>query len=111
MTVKKFKQLAANMNIIVKNMLVEAHYSIKLVKYYYRLLRSIYTIITSEIPEIKLDLALQILFKALNNSIKLNSFISILLVFSAYFWMIEIDAPSLKITQPIMARQKATEKV
>lgn len=50
---KKFKQYAANIGIIIKNCLIEAHYSIGLIEYYQRPLRQIYSIITTEIPGIE----------------------------------------------------------
>ena len=99
------------MNIIVKNMPFEVHHSIELVKRYQRPLCRIYTIILLEIPEIKPDLALQISFKAFNNLVKSNGFVSILLIFGIYFWMTEINASSLTITQYIMVMQKAMKKV
>lgn len=80
----KFKQYAANMSIIVKNTQVEANYSIGMVKRYHRLLQQVYSIDTTEIPGIKLNLALQISLKAINNSVSPNGLVFILLVFGAY---------------------------
>ena len=110
-TAKKFKQLATNMSIIVKNMPVKAHHSIELVEHYHGSLRRVYTIIITEICEIKPDLALQISFKAFNNSVGSNRLVPTLLVFGAYFWMTEIDAPLSIITQYTTAMQKAIEEV
>lgn len=99
------------MGIVVKTVFVEAHHSIGLVKQYHSPLRHVYTIITNEIPGIDLKLALQIAFKALNNSAVPNGLISTLLVFSAYFWMTEIDASSLTITQHTVAVRKIIDEV
>lgn len=41
------------MEIIIKNLLVEAHHFNGLVKYYYDLFYQIYNIITAKLPEIK----------------------------------------------------------
>ena len=86
------------MSIIVKNVPVKAHHSIGLVKHYDRSLRCVYTIITTEIPEIKPDLALQMLFKALNDLVGPNKLDPTLLIFGAYLQIIKIDTPSSIIT-------------
>ena len=81
---KKFKHYAANIGIIVKNALVEAYHSIGIVKRYHRSLRRAYSIITIEIPSIEPNLALQMSFKAIKNSVSRNGFVLTLLVFGAY---------------------------
>ena len=43
-------------------------------------------------------MALQIAFKAINNTIGLNGLVPTLLVFGVYLWIIELDAPSPTIT-------------
>lgn len=86
---KKFKQYTANISIIVKNSLVKAHDSIGMVKYYHGLLRQIYFIITTKIPSIELDLALETFFKATNDSIGPNELVPTLLIFGAYSKMTE----------------------
>lgn len=43
-----------------------------MVEYYYRLLRQVYLIIITKIPDIKPNLPFQIIFKAINNLIGLN---------------------------------------
>jgi hypothetical protein len=55
-----------------------------IVERYYKLIRRAYTIITTKIPDISKDIALQIAFKAINDIIKLDSLVLILLVYSAY---------------------------
>ncbi len=86
------------MRIIVKNAPVEAHYSIGMVERYHGPLRQVYSIITPEIPGIKPDLAQQISFNAINNSVGPNWLVPTLLVFGAYLGMTEQDAlsPSIK---------------
>ncbi len=51
-------------------MLVEAHYSIEMIERYHESLRRIYSIFVAEIPDIDLESALQMSFKALNDSIE-----------------------------------------
>lgn len=82
--VKKFKNYATNMGIIVKNALIEVYHSISMVEYYHRPLRQVYSIITIKILAIKPDSAFQIFFKAINNSIGPNGRVCTLLVFGAY---------------------------
>lgn len=69
------------MGIIVKNISVKVYDSISMVKYYYGPLRQVYSIITNKIPGIKLNLALPMFFKAINNSIDPNRLGFTLLVF------------------------------
>ncbi len=95
------------MGIIVKNTQVEAHHSIGMVERYHGLLRRVYSIITIEIPGIKPDLALQMSFKAINNSFGPNRLVPTLLVFGAYPRMTEKDAPSPSIIKRAMAMRKS----
>ena len=55
---KAFKQYTINIDIIIKNSLVETHHSIGMVEYYHRFLQQVYFIIITEVPDIKADLAL-----------------------------------------------------
>ena len=63
-----------------------------MVKRYYSPLRRIYHIITVELPNISKDIALQMAFKAINNSVGLNGLIPTLLVFGAYPRIVKSDA-------------------
>ena len=108
---KEFKQYAANMGIIVKNAPVEAHHSIGMVERYHGPLRRVYSIISTEIPGIEPDLALQMSFKTINDSVGPNGLVPTLLVFGAYPRMTELDAPSPSITQRAMAMKKAMDEV
>jgi hypothetical protein len=74
-------------------MLVKAYNSIGIVKRYHSLIQRVYQIIVSEIPELNKDIALQIAFKAINNSAGLNSLVLMLLVFKAYLKIVESNAP------------------
>ena len=108
---KEFRQYGANMGIIMKNVLVEAHHSIGMVKCYYRPLQQVYSIITPEIPGIEPELALQITFKAIHNSMSPNRIVSILQVFDVYPKMNELDALSISIIQCAIAIKKAMNEV
>jgi hypothetical protein len=73
---------------------VKAHNFISIVKRYHGLIQRAYQIIVSEIPELNKDIALQMAFKAINNSAGPDGLVPTLLVFGAYPRMIESDAPS-----------------
>jgi hypothetical protein len=55
-----------------------------IVERYYRLIRRAYSIIIAKILNISKDIALQMAFKAINDTAGLNRLILILLVYSAY---------------------------
>ena len=55
-----------------------------IVKRYYKLIRQVYSIIIAKILNISKDIALQMAFKAINDTAGLNRLILILLVYSAY---------------------------
>jgi hypothetical protein len=54
------------------------------VERYYRPIRRIYQIISVELPNISKEIALQMAFKAINNTAGPNSLVPTLLVFGAY---------------------------
>jgi hypothetical protein len=74
--------------------LVKAHNFISIIKRYYSLIRRVYQIIVSEIPELNKDIALQIAFKAINDLAGPNGFVLMLLVFKAYPRIIKSDVLS-----------------
>jgi len=82
-----------------------------MVERYYSPLCYIYCIITTELPDISKDIALQIAFKAINNSIGPNGLIPTLLVFGAYPYIAESDAPNPIVIQQAAALKKAIEEV
>ena len=73
---------------------VKAHNLIKIVERYYGPLYYIYHIIITELLDINKDIALQIAFKAINDSIGPNSLIPTLLVFGAYLYIVESNIPN-----------------
>ena len=95
---KEFKEYANIIGICTKAVLVEAHNSISIVKRYHSLLQRVYQIIVVELPRIDKDTALQMAFKALNNTASLDGLVPTLLVFGAYLRMTKLDAPSPTVT-------------
>ncbi len=108
---REFKQYVANMSIEIKTIFVKTHHLIEMIKRYHKLLRCIYSIIIVEMSIINLESVLQMSFKTLNDSIKLDNLISMLLMFETYFEMIESDALSLTITQRFIVIKKAMNKL
>jgi len=96
---KEFKQYATILRTATRSVPVEAHNSVEMVEYYYGPLCHIYHIITAELPDISKDMALQMAFKAINDSAGPDSLIPILLVFGAYLCIVESDAPNPTVTQ------------
>ena len=94
---KKFKHYASIMGINTKGVPVKAHNFIGMIEQYHRLIWHAYQIITIKIPNINKDIALQIMFKAINNTTGPDGLVPILLVFSIYLWMVKLDAPLLSV--------------
>jgi hypothetical protein len=95
----------------VKIVSMKTHHSIDMMKRYHESLRRVYSIIATEISEIDLELILQMTFKIINDSIKFNDLISILLIFEAYFRMIEMNVSSFIITQRTIAMKKTMNEM
>jgi hypothetical protein len=99
------------MRIVVKIVSIETHHSIEMMKRYHESLRRVYSIISIEISEIDSELALQMTFKIINDSIDLNDLIFTLLVFEVYFRMIEMNVSSFIITQRAIVMKKIMNEV
>ena len=108
---KEFKQYASAIGINTKAAPIEAHNLIRIVKRYYGLIRRVYQIIAIELPDLDKDVALQIAFKAINNTAGLDGLVPTLLVFGAYPRMVEFDAPSPTVTQRAAAIKKAMAEI
>ena len=65
-----------------------------MVECYYSPLRRIYHIITAELLDISKDMALQIVFKVINDSTGPDGLIPTLLVFRAYPRIVKSDVPN-----------------
>ena len=86
------------MDIKVKIVPVEAHNSIGIVERYHGPIRRAYLIITTEIQGIDKDMALQMAFKAINDTTGPDGLVPTLLVYSTLSRMVEYDTPLLTIT-------------
>jgi dimeric dUTPase (all-alpha-NTP-PPase superfamily) len=82
------------LGIKIKIVLIKAYHFIGIIKRYYSLIRRACLIIINEIYNINKNIVLQIAFKAINDFIRLNSLILILLIYSAYLQIAEHGALS-----------------
>ena len=108
---KEFKEYARTMGIDTKAAPVEAHNSIGMVERYHGPIRRAYQIIMTEIPGIDKEMGLQMAFKAINDSAGPDGLVPTLLVFGAYPRMVQLDAPSLTVTQRASAIKKAMAEI
>ena len=69
-----------------------------MVERYHGPVRRAYQIISKELPDLGKDTALQIAFKAVNNTAGPDGIVPTLLVFGAYLRMAENDTPSLTVS-------------
>jgi hypothetical protein len=90
---------------------VEAYNSIGIAERYHGPIRRVYQIIVVEIRDIDKDMALQMAFKAINDSAGPDGLILTLLVFGAYPRMTKFDAPSLTTIQRVTAIKKAMAEI
>ena len=90
---------------------IKAHNLVKIVKCYYSPLHYIYYIIIAELLDIGKDIALQIVFKVINNSIGPNSLIPTLLVFGVYLYIIKSNTPNPIVIKRAVAFKKAIKEV
>jgi hypothetical protein len=99
------------MGISTKAVPVEAHNSIGIVERYHGPIQRAYQIISTELPDIDKEMALQMTFKAINDTAGPEGLVPTLLVFGAYPRMIELDAPSPSVSQRIAAIRKAMSEI
>ena len=90
---------------------IKAHNLVRMVERYYGPLCHIYYIIIMELLDIGKDIALQMAFKAINNSIGPDSLILTLLVFRAYPRIVESDVPNPTVIKRAAALKKAIKEV
>jgi hypothetical protein len=99
------------MGIKVKIVPVETHNLIRIMERYHSPVRQAYNIISTEIQDIDKDMALQMTFKAVNDTAGPDGLVPTLLVYGALSRMVEYDAPSPTIAQYSAALKKATMEI
>ena len=90
-TSREFNQYATTMGTRLKIVPVESHHSIGIVERYHAPIRRAYVIITTEIKDLDPDMALQMAFKAINDTAGPDGLIPTLLVYSAYPYITKHD--------------------
>jgi hypothetical protein len=108
---KEFKQYAIILKIATRSVPIEAHNLVKMVECYYGPLCHIYHIIIIKLLDINKDMALQMAFKAINDSTGPNSLIPTLLVFRAYLYIVKSNTPNPIVIKQAAALKKAIEEV
>ena len=101
------------MAIEIKEVPVEAHNSVGLVKRYYAPLRRLYEIIQDELKDEHIDkeMVLQMAVKAVNDSVGPDGIVPTLLVFGTYPRLTEMDPLSPSVTKRAEAIRTATKEV
>jgi hypothetical protein len=108
----EFINSAKSLAIEVKEVSVEAHYSMGKVERYYATIRRAYKVISSDVRRTTASKhILQIAVKAVNNTAGSNSLIPTLLVFSAYSRLLQTLPLSASITARGAAVYKAMAEV
>ena len=98
------------MIIHVKEILVETHNSVNKIERYHISLKRVYQIIQEEI-DAKSKIILQIVVKAINNSVELNELMSTLLIFDVYSRMTDDSFSSSSIAQRAEIIRKAMKEI
>jgi len=96
---------------MIKIIPVEAHYLVGIVEWYHNMVRRAYKIIIAEINGINKDVALQMAFKAINDTVGLDGIVPILLVYGALPRISEYDPLSPLVAQRLNALRKAIEEI
>jgi hypothetical protein len=106
-TSRKFRQFAISMTIISKAMLVEIHWSIDVVKKYHIELRRAYQMIFENLEStISKEIILQMIVKAINDTVDSDDLMLILLIFETYSCMHVMNFSTSSIIQRIMIIEK-----
>ena len=95
----------------IKIVPVEAHNSVGIVEHYHGPIRCTYTIITTEIRDIDRDMALQMAFKAINDSTGPDGLVPTLLVYGTYPRLSEYDTLVPTVIQRAIAIKKAMAEI
>jgi hypothetical protein len=107
---KEFRQFVISMTIIIKTMFVEAHWSIDAVKRYHAELRRAYQMIFENLnteSTISKEIILQMIVKAINDTVDSDELVLILLIFETYLRMHVMNLSISSIIQRAMTIEKA----
>ncbi len=93
------------MTIIIKVVFVEAHWSINVVKRYHVELRRAYQMIFDDL-DVSKEIVLQMIVKAINDTVDFDDLMLILLIFGTYSRMHVMNFSASSITQRAMIIEK-----
>jgi hypothetical protein len=109
---RKFRQFVISMTIIIKAVFVEAHWSIDVVKRYHVELREAYQMISDDLTTesinetVSKEIVLQIIVKAINDTVDSDDLMFILLIFETYSRMHIMNFSTSSIIQRVMTIEK-----
>ncbi len=103
---REFRQFVISMTIIIKAVLVDAHWSIDVVKRYHAELRRAYQMIIENL-DVDKNIVLQMIVKAINDTVDSDELMLILLIFEIYFRMHFMNSSISLIIQRVMIIEKA----
>ncbi len=108
----KFKQNAKLLTIEIKEISVEAHNSVDKIERYHVSLRRAYKVIRDEmLSSIQMKIVLQMIVKAVNDSIDSDEIVLTLLIFDSYSRMINDSLSSSSMMQRAQIIRKTMRKV
>jgi hypothetical protein len=109
-TAREFKHYTLQAGCRLKIVPVEAHHSIGLLERFHPLIKRCFLIFMN-IPDILEDTALQMAFKAINDTAGPDGYVPTLLVYGAFPRLMEEDAPAATVQRRAFAMNKAMESV
>jgi hypothetical protein len=104
---REFRQFVISMTIIIKAIFVEAHWSIDVVKRYHAELRRAYQMIFDDLETVSKKIVLQMIVKAINDTVDFDELMLTLLMFGTYLRMHVMNSSISSIIQRIIAIEKA----
>jgi hypothetical protein len=110
---REFRQFVISMTIIIKAIFVETHWSIDVVERYHVELRRAYQMISDDLTTesinetINKEIVLQMIVKAINDTIESDDLMLILLIFETYLRMHVMNLSISSITQRTIIIEKA----
>ncbi len=104
---REFRQFVISMTIITKIVSTKTHWSIDVIERYHVELRRAYQMIFENLEIVNKEIALQMIVKAINDTIDSDDLVLILLIFEAYFRMHVMNLSISSIIQRAMTIEKA----
>jgi hypothetical protein len=107
---REFRQFVTSMTIITKAVSIKAHWSIDVIERYHVELRRAYQMIFDDL-DVSKKIVLQIIIKAINDTVDSDDLVLILLIFETYSRMHVMNFSTSSITQRAMIIEKAMTEI